>query len=370
MSVIDQILQLLGAALVLVALSDIFLTVLYARSGAGLLSDRLHKGLWRLFRGAARSFPRFKNRLLAYAGPLLLVVTALFWIALLLLGFSLIIWPALGSEIRAGSGPTPTDFAAALYYTGYSLTTLGNGDLVPHTSFYRLLTVFEAAVGFSVLTLALTFFTSVYSALVRRNTFALGLHHRALGTADAAVLLTRLAPGGDFSSARSEVSKMADELLNLYESHHFYPVLHYFRFEGEAYSLARITLLTLDTATLVRSALDERAYRPFVRSAAVAALWGGGTQLLEGVSAMSLPEPGPGKVEELAAESEQLWRAHYLRATETLRAEGIAVTHDLKAGADSYVALRREWGEYVAAFADYMAYDWDEVARQEAAAIH
>ena len=366
MPVINQILPLLGAALVLVALSDIFLTVLYARSGAGLLSDRLHKGAWRFFRFAALKLPRFKNRLLAFAGPLLLVFTALFWVALLLLGFSLIIWPALGSEIRAGSGPTPTDFAAALYYTGYSLTTLGTGDLVPHTSFYRLLTVFEAVVGFSVLTLALTFFTSVYSALVRRNTFALGLHHRALGTADAAVLLTRLAPGGDFSSARSELSTMTDELLNLYEPHHFYPVMHYFRFEGEAYSLARITLLTLDTATLIRSALDKQAYGSFIRSSAVAALWGGGTQLLGGVSAISLPNPGPGKVEELGAESEKLWRTHYLRAAEKLRAEGIAVTRDLSAGADTYVALRREWGAYIAAFADYMAYSWDEVARQEA----
>ena len=349
----------------LVALSDIFLTVLYARDGAGLLSDRLHKGVWRLFRSAARRLPRFKQRLLAFAGPLLLVVTALFWVGLLLLGFSLIAWPALGAQIRANSGPTPTDFAAALYYTGYNLTTLGTGDFVPHTPFYRLLTIFEAAVGFSVLTLALTFFTSVYSALVRRNTFALGLHHRALGTADAAVFLTQLAPGGDFSSARSELSGVADELLNLYESHHFYPIMHYFRFEGEAYSLARVALLTLDTVTLIRSALDERVYRSFVHSAAIAALWGGGTQLLEGVSAISLPNPRPGKVEELAAESERLWRTHYLRATETLRNGGIAVTKDLGAGADSYVALRREWGEYVAAFADYMAYDWNEIAKQE-----
>lgn len=366
MQVVNQLLPLLGMVLVIVALGDIFLTVLYARSGAGLLSDRLHKGVWRLFRYAARRLPRFKNRLLAFAGPLLLVFTALFWVALLLLGFSLIIWPTLGSGIRASSGPTPIDFATALYYTGYSLTTLGTGDLVPYTSFYRLLTVFEAAVGFSVLTLALTFFTSVYSALVRRNTFALGLHHRASGTADAAVLLTRLAPSGDFGSARSELSTMADELLNLYESHHFYPVLHYFRFEGEAYSLARVALLTLDTATLIRSALDEKAYSSFIRSSAVAALWGSGTQLLEGVAAISLPNPRPGKIDELEAESEKLWRAHYLRATEKLRAEGITVAKDLKAGADSYVALRREWGEYIAAFADYMAYSWDEVAKQEA----
>ena len=359
-----SLLQLLGAALVLVALSDIFLTVLYARSGAGLLSDRLHKGVWHLFRRAALKRPRFKNRLLAYAGPILLVLTALFWIALLLFGFSLIVWPALGSKIRASSGITPKDFAAALYYTGYSLTTLGTGDLVPHTSFYRLLTVLEAAIGFSVLTLALTFFTSVYSALVRRNTFALGLHYRARGTADAATLLIQLGPGGDFSGARSELSQIAAELLNLYESHHFYPVLHYFRFEGEAYSLARITLLTLDTATLIRSALDERAYHSLIYSSAVAALWGGGTQLLKGVSATSLPHAQPGQAKTLKAASEALWRAHYLQAAETLRAEGVAV-QNLQAGADKYVTLRREWDEYVVAFADYMAYDWDEVARQE-----
>jgi hypothetical protein len=214
--------------------------------------------------------PKYKDRLLSYAGPTLLVLTVFVWVGQLLLGFTLIVWPALGSAIQASSGGTPTNFAAAFYYAGFSLTTLGTGDIVPLTPFHRLLTVLMAAVGFSVLTLSLTFFTSVYSALVRRNTFALGLHHR---TADAAVLLSHLGPSGNFSDARSELTTMAENLINLYQSHHFYPVLHYFRFQGDAYALSRMALLPLDTATLIHSALDEGAYPSLVRSSAVAALW-------------------------------------------------------------------------------------------------
>lgn len=349
----------------LVALADIFLTVLYARSSASLLSNRLHQSVWRLFRRGALALPKYKDRLLSYAGPTLLVLTVFVWVALLLLGFTLIVWPALGSAIQSSSGGTPTSFAAALYYAGFSLTTLGTGDIVPLSAFYRLLTVLMAAVGFSVLTLSLTFFTSVYSALVRRNTFALSLHHRALGTADAAVLLTHLGPSGDFSDARSELTSIAQSLINLYESHHFYPVLHYFRFQKDAYSLSRIALLSLDTATLIRSALDERSYPSLVRSSAVAALWGGGIQLLEGLSANFLPQPKPSKADDVKQETEQLWRAHYHQAVTRLRAEGIAVVEDVEAGADEYIALRRQWGAYVVAFADYALYEWDNVAAQE-----
>lgn len=356
---------MLGALVVLVALADLFLTVLYARSGVSVFSNRFHEGCWRLFRGVALALPRYRDRLLAFAGPSLLVLTVTLWVALLLGGFALIAWPAMGTAIQATAGEPATGFFGALYYAGESLTTLGMGDVVPHTQPYRLLAILQAGVGFSVFSLSLTFFTSVYSALVRRNTFALGLHHRTSGTADAAVLLAQLGPQGDFSDARSELTTMAEELINLYESHHTYPVLHYFRFQDSAYSLARMALLTLDTATLVRTALDERAYPSLVRSSAVAALWGGGLQLLEGMASTYLPQPRPGRVEHLEGETEQLWRAHYHQAVEKLRAEGVAVVEEVAAGAEKYIALRREWGAYVAAFADYMLYDWNEVASQE-----
>lgn len=151
-----------------------------------------------------------------------MVLSASLWSILQqLVGLGLIASPALGTGIRASSGTTPTDFAAALYYSAYSLTTLGTGDLVPQTGFFRLLMAFEAAVGFSV---------SVYSALVRRNTFGTNLHHRTASTGNVAEFLARLGAGGDFDGARQELSSVADEVANLYESHNFYLVLHYFRF--------------------------------------------------------------------------------------------------------------------------------------------
>lgn len=118
----------------------------------------------------------------------------------------------------------PTDFVTAIYYSGYTVTTLGTGELTPQTSTYRLLMILEAVLGFSVLTMTLTYFESVYNHLIERNTFALSLHHRTARTVDAAELLARIGTSGDFdSSARQDISNMAQKLLNILESHHSYP---------------------------------------------------------------------------------------------------------------------------------------------------
>lgn len=128
------------------------------------------------------------------------------------------------------TGSTPTDFVTAIYYSGYTLTTLGTGELTPQTSTYRLIMILEAVLGFSVLTMTLTYFESVYSHPIERNTFALSLHHRTARTADAAELLASIGSSEDFdSSVRQDISNMAQKLLNILESHHSYPTLGYFR---------------------------------------------------------------------------------------------------------------------------------------------
>lgn len=276
----DWFVKVAGAGLVVLALIDIYFTVLYPRSHRGVLSAPLSRGMWRLFRLASRttSFSRdcFRSRrkytgtspkrgprtgrgfslhegyslwkgfadaiasgipdgkgdrLLAHNGPTLLIAIVVVWVSLLISGFTLIAWPELGQAIQANQGPTPTDFATALYYSGYALTTLGTGDIVPKTGFYRLLMILETFIGLSSLTLTLTYFQSVYSALIRRNTFALSLQHRTAGTADSAELLARLEPREDSHGARQDLAAIAKDLLDILESDHTYPVLHYFRFQ-------------------------------------------------------------------------------------------------------------------------------------------
>jgi len=355
------LLQVFGAGLVLLALIDIYFTVLYPRSHAGLLSAPISRGVWQLFRFASLMAPLSQARLLPYNGPTLLVTTVVVWVLLLINGFALIAWPGLGSDIQASQGPTPKDFATAVYYSGYALTTLGTGDIAPKTGFYRLLMILETVIGLSSLTLTLTYFQSVYSALIRRNTFALSLQHRTLGTADAAELLARLGAKDDFAGARQDIANMAQDLLNLLESDHTYPILHYFRFQESYYALPRMIFIAMDTVSLIKSALNTEQYALLVGSAAVAELWGGGLQLLVELSESFLPK----KYRASKRQPEQAWQERYYSAVERLRSRGIATAPDLEAGAALYISLRRRWGPYIVRLAEYMAYDWNEVAPTE-----
>ena len=69
----------LGAALVLAGLLDIYFTVLFARSAVGVVSPYLESGAWRLFRRLGLLVPRFRDTILAHAGPVILVLVALSW---------------------------------------------------------------------------------------------------------------------------------------------------------------------------------------------------------------------------------------------------------------------------------------------------
>ncbi len=353
--------QMVGVGLIILALVDIYLTVLYPRIGTSVLSFQLGKAVWRLFRLVAGAIPSKSDQLLSHSGPTLVVVTVVVWVSLLICGFAFIIYPELGSAIQASQGQTPIDWVTALYYSGFSFTTLGTGDIVPKTGTYRLLTLLEAALGFSTFTLTITYLLSVYSALVRRNTFALSLHHRTAGTADAAEILVQLGANGNFNGAQQDVSKMARDLMNLLEVQHSYPVLLYFRFPQTYYALPRMALIAMDTVTLIRSALNTEKYRSLVRSTAVAELWGGGLQLLVELSNSLVSKNRTNLNDQL----EQVWRERYHHAVERLRAEGIETAADLEAGANLYISLRRKWEPCLAVLIDYMAYKWSEVAPAE-----
>lgn len=152
--------QIIGAGIVILSLVDIYLTFLFPRLGSSLLSLPLGKGMWRLFRLIARIVPFKDDKLLSHNGPTLMIATVVVWVCLLICGFALIVWTELGSAIQSSSGWTETNFITALYYSGFSLTTLGTGDLTPNTDFHRLLMILEAAIGFSIFTLTITYLPS------------------------------------------------------------------------------------------------------------------------------------------------------------------------------------------------------------------
>lgn len=353
--------QTIGAALVLLIILDIFLTVLYARIGTGIISDRLAYVTWRCFRWLAARVGRHGSIVLSFCGPVILVLLVLVWTVALTCGTALIIHPRLGTSISAGSGPTATDFLTALYVGGSSMSVVGASDFSPQTGGMRVFFLGMSLIGMTGLSLTLTYLMQVYTALQQRNTLGLAVHLLSDATGDAAEVLARLGPGGQFDAGYSNVADLAVEMASVKEAHHFYPVLFYFRFREPYYSVSRCTLVALDLATLIKSAVDTERYGWLVQSASVTQLWRASMALVMTLDNAFLARDLPNPDEPPDEPTRARWRHRYEAALRRLKAAGIQTTSDEHAGAERYIALRTRWDGYVTTLAPAMAYAAEEV---------
>lgn len=228
MSDVTTLLCTVGGLLITSAsIFETWMAVLYPRAVNGPITTFIY----RIYHHMSRQVLGPSSRLLLFSGPVLIVTQATVWATLLLLGVSLIIWPQLGSGILRSNGTAAeTTFLAAIYYAGFSITTLGVGDLIPQTTFVRIVTITAAAIGFSFFTLVLAYIISVYSALGRRNQFASEIYFRTGRTGDTLAYLQPYLESGDRALLNQDLCDLASKLSDLLESHHFYPALHYFRF--------------------------------------------------------------------------------------------------------------------------------------------
>ena len=78
--------QALGLIIVGGVLLDVFTTVLYARLGTGIISHRLARATWWVFRATANRLWRRRATILTFCGPVVLVVLVGFWILALTVG--------------------------------------------------------------------------------------------------------------------------------------------------------------------------------------------------------------------------------------------------------------------------------------------
>ncbi len=235
----------IGAALVLLFLADIFLTVLYARAGTGLLAPYWNRAIWAGLHAVAKLLGERRRGLLSLAGPIIIVTMIVFWAAGLTLGAAMIIQPELGTAITPSSGQTSRDFGTALFVAGNSLSIVGGGDYSPHTSATRFLFLVNSLIGASVLSLVLSYLVQVYSALRERNALALEVDLMTDETGDAAIMLARLIPRGDATDTASQLGNLARALAAVKEAHHFYPLLFYFRFSEPRYAVSRFGFILL-----------------------------------------------------------------------------------------------------------------------------
>lgn len=213
--------------------------------------------------------------------------------------------------------------------------------------------------GFAFFSMVITYFLSVYSNLTSRNAFAQGLHHRTKDTDDASVLLASLAEGSELPDARDFLSSMAGFLRQIYQTHRSYPVLRFFHYRDPCYALPRVLLTALDTATLLRSALDEAHYAFVVHSPALDELMAAALSLMHELIPGAMPRQPD-------AEQVAVWRKRYHEAMARLEDSGLRTRPDSEDGATHYMNLRAEWHWPLYDLAAAMLYEWDAIERMPA----
>jgi hypothetical protein len=117
----------------------------------------------------------------------------------------------------------------------------------------------------------------------------------------------------------------------------------------------------MDTATLLRTAIDQEKYRFVIESAPSRQLWHGGMHSLSELSKMFVPPRGePARGKPPSPEEEERWRRRYTVALARFREAGIATPADELEGANAYVRLRCDWDAIIQAFSNYLQFSKDD----------
>ena len=240
---------------------DLLWTTLWVEGGAGPLTTRLMRWSWKGLRRATAPH----SRVLSLAGPFILVFTTVAWLVLIWGGWTLVFASAERTLIDTVS-KNPITWTDRIYFTGYTVFTLGIGDYVPRDGVWQVATAMASGSGMLFVTLSITYILSVLDAVSQKRAFATGV--TGLGT-QSDKIIQRGWNGESFDGLDLPFNTLTAQLNTLTANHKAYPILHYF-YTPEVEQAPTISIAILDDAlTMLRFGIPEsdRPDRTVVESA-------------------------------------------------------------------------------------------------------
>lgn len=240
------VLVALGLALVVVSVLDVVWTAAAAGSGAGPLSGRLSALLWRLGLAVGRGRDGPRDRFLTVAGIALVVVIVIVWAGVAWLGWWLIFSASDGAVVGSDAGE-PATAMERLQFAGASLFTLESSAVEAGSGAWQFGVIGAGATGVVFVTLAISYFVPVASALAEGRQLAAYISSLG-GTPEA--IVRRAWTGGGLGGLDQHLVALTPMVHGLAERHLTYPVLQYFHSARHRTSTA-LGLAVLDDALAV-----------------------------------------------------------------------------------------------------------------------
>ncbi len=352
----------LGLSVLALVVYDVYATILHARGRSGPIGETLNRSVWRVVRAIAFKLSRTRrHRLLNVVGPLLQPLLIILFIVLLALGFALVYYPRMPASFTVHAEAASSPFMAALYFSGTTLTTVGYGDIAPHTAGMRVTALFESASGFALISLAITYLITVYSALERKRAVAISFYHQAEEGANVAAYIAHHFVAGRFYSLETTLRIATRDLQELLESHVEHPVIHYFHPIEVYKSLPRVLFLALETCAVIRSCLDNEEYAETCNHPDVRTLEASSRHVLRELLASLELERRVARRKETLFEESRRWKHRFEQTLRLLKEANIKTRPDAAAAWEFYRARREEWEAQLHRFSNHLGYDWDEI---------
>ncbi len=317
------LLVVLGALLVVIGQVDLFFTVLQYQ-GYGFVSRWLYRVAWAIGRALTAPLPgRHRARALSAVGPLMVVASLGLWISLAIVGFALIYYPNFTDNFSLKPG-VEANMLDAVYASGVALSTVGFGDVTPTTPIFQLLTVFESLLGFSILTLAISYVLGIYQVVSLQGELGAAIRDR-VGSGDDPVVLARSYIGRGPDNLETSLAALHRDLLRYHEGMLRYPIVYYFHTGHEFRSMPYVFGMVGGAAAALRWGLPR--CHQISSSPSLKALLGGVRRVIAEVSgrfggAGTLEQPwvGAGEPEQPTAARDELLRRRFDRLQRELEA--------------------------------------------------
>lgn len=183
----------------------------------------------------------FRDRIMAYYGPVSLIMLPAFWLILLAISFAAMFW-ALGLPV-----------GEAFIVSGSSLLTLGfDRPAIPGGD---LLAFGEAAIGLALVALLVSYLPTIYGSFSRRELLVNLLEVRADSPPSPVVMITRMDRLSGLDVLHELWVSWERWFAELEETHTSLPVLVFYRSQQSNHSWVNASGAMLDAAALVRSSV-------------------------------------------------------------------------------------------------------------------
>jgi len=236
---------LIGIIIILATLRSVIRTLILSRSARDPLTSLVFLSVRWVFNIRLhweRTYEK-RDRVLAYYAPISLMILPLFWLSLVLIGFTFLFW---ASGIENGR--------EAFTVSGSSLLTLGfaNGELLSQT----ILAFVEAALGLILVALLIAYLPTMYSAFSKRERAVTLMEVRAGKPPSAAEMILRYHRNQGIDSLQESWYQWELWFAEIEESHTALAALVFFRSPQPDHSWVTTAGTVLDAAALTLSVVD------------------------------------------------------------------------------------------------------------------